>query len=209
MYLQANSIVLAIIGTLSLIGSKRVSDFMLGFYPRGHTFTRRPWRSLLYVWPMRLIGVMALGVATYFALSGFPGGGMASDKNRLALLERGRVTKAQVVAARYETFAPSGWEVRYSFVATDPATGNERTYLGSNQGPKKYYAHLSKGEGVVVVYDPNGPKVNCEIRCLVNHPSFRNTFKEAGKSRLVDRYRDQCEFEDYTFAEWYREQQQK
>lgn len=127
---------------------------------------------------------------------------MVKGTNRIALLENGAITKGQVVKVFYQEWAPSGWRLDYNFFAEDPCTQEIRAYVGSAQGPKKYYAHLSEGDPQTIIYWPVKPEVNCEIRYFLNDPSYRWTFKKAGKLKLLDKFRNKYEIEDYSTKGW-------
>lgn len=127
---------------------------------------------------------------------------MVKDANRIALLENGAITQGQVVKVYYQRAAPEGWRLDYNFLVEDPCTQEVRTYVGSVQGPKKYYAYLSKGDPQTIIYWPVKPEVNCEIRCFLNDPSYRWTFKKAGKLKLLDKFRNKYKIEDYSTKEW-------
>jgi hypothetical protein len=134
---------------------------------------------------------------------------MFKNENRLVLLEKGEITQGEVVKSFYGKLAPDGWKVLYKFNAEKPLTGEEKTYWGSAKGPKKYYANLPAGEPVTIIYYPSNPKINCEIKYMLNHPSYRITFQDAGKLALLDKYREEYDLEDYTLVGWYRLQRQK
>lgn len=134
---------------------------------------------------------------------------MVKDTNRIALLENGEITQGQVVKVYYQRGAPNGWTLDYNFLVEDPCTQEISTYEGSAQGPKKYYAYLSKGDPQTIIYWPVKPEVNCEIRYFLNHPDYRWTFKKAGKLKLLDKFRNKYEIEDYSTKEWFKLQWQK
>ena len=134
---------------------------------------------------------------------------MRKDENRLVLLERGNITEGRIFKSWYDNYAPEGWMVLYNFKTSNPADGEAKTYWGSAHGPKKYYANLSEGDTATIIYNPSNPKINCEIYDFLNHPSYRNTFKEAGKLKLLDRFRDKYKFEDYSYLTWYDSAKQK
>jgi hypothetical protein len=193
---------LIIIGMIFIVFAKKISNAILSFLPN-HRFNKQPYKSLLYIWPIRLMGVMCLVFAFIF-FGGIPD--YDSNRARLVLLEKGQITEAQVEKVIYRKLAPEGWEVVYKFSAKDPKTNTKRLYDGSSQGPKSYY-HFSKGDAVEVIYNPQNPKINCEIKRFLNHPSYRNTFEKAGKLQLLGRFKNKYELETYTFHEWYSLQQ--
>ena len=134
---------------------------------------------------------------------------MVKDTNRIALLENGVITKGHVVKVFYQEWAPDGWRLDYNFLVEDPCSQEIRTYVGSAQGPSKYYARLSKGDPQTVIYWPAKPEVNCEIRYFLNNPSYRWTFKKAGKLELLGKFKNKYSIEDYSFKDWHRLQDQK
>jgi hypothetical protein len=115
----------------------------------------------------------------------------------------------EVVRSFYQKLASEGWRVLYRINVQSPGTRQEKTYWGSAQGPKKYYGDLSPGEPLTIIYYPLNPKINCEIKYMLNHPNYRSTFKRAGKLDLLNEYRNEYELEDYTYVQWYRLQRQK
>lgn len=134
---------------------------------------------------------------------------MSKYKNKLALLERGKITSTKVARVYYEYGAPEGWKVEYEFIVKDPALNNVKPFWGWSQGPKKYIAVLSEEESIDIIYDPCDPRINCEIKCFLNSPTFRSTFKKADKLSMLDIFRDKYELEEYTTKEWYRQQRIK
>jgi hypothetical protein len=155
------------------------------------------------------MGILAIVGFLEACIDNPPRGTMNKDKNRLVLLEKGEITEGEVVKSFYQRLASEGWKVLYKINVENPVTGEEETYWGSAQGPRKYYGSLSAGEPITVIYNPVNPKVNCEIKYMLNYPSYRRTFKNAGKLALLDKYRDEYEVEDYTLKEWFRLQRQK
>ncbi len=128
---------------------------------------------------------------------------MKKAENRLVLLERGKIIEGSVFKGWFDNWAPPAWMILYSFKASNPADGEEETYWGSARGPKKYYANLSKGDTVSIIYNPSNPKINCEIYNFLNDPSYRRTFRKTGKLELLDsRFRDQYKFETYSEMTW-------
>ncbi|NIP50743.1 MAG: hypothetical protein GWN76_03095, partial [candidate division Zixibacteria bacterium] len=107
------------------------------------------------------------------------------DKGKLLLLERGLITQGKVNKAFYQILSPAGWEVVYEFNANNPNRNQPEKYVGSSQGPEKYYKGLENGSAIPVIYDPCNPKLNCEVRCFLNNPVFRHTFNKAGKLYLL------------------------
>ena len=208
MYFNVNAVVLAVFGVVFLVFGKHLANFVLSCSGR-HKLTAPKYHGLLYIWPTRFMGVICLTIAILIAMSSPSQSSLKKARNRLALLESGVLAKAEVTRVVYQKLAPAGWEVIYKFETRDPISRKVRAYVGSTQGPKKYYANLSKEDTITVVYDPCIPGLNCEIKSFSNHPSFRHTFKKAGKLNLLDRFRDTFEIEDYTFEEWYRLQQRK
>lgn len=208
MFFNPNSVVLLILGIAFLVLAKPIGNFMFR-HASGSWFDTPLRRNFFFFWPGRVIGIMCLTFAILIALSGPTQSSLKKSRNQLLLLEKGVLNKAVVSKVVYQRIAPAGWEVIYKFEARDPITREVRAYIGSSQGPKRYYVGLSKGDNITVIYDPCMPKLNCEIRCFLNDPVYRHTFKKTGKLNLLDRYRDTFEIEEYTFEEWYRQQQQK
>lgn len=134
---------------------------------------------------------------------------MGKDKNIVALLEHGKVLKANVTQAYYEHWAPAGWRVEYDFYTVDPSKGNEQTYWGWTKGPKRYYANLSVGDEIDIIYDPCDPRVNAEVRTFLNDPVKRQVFKRNGKTHLLDRFKDSYKLEDYNLKRWSHETTKK
>ena len=134
---------------------------------------------------------------------------MSRDENLIVLLEKGEIVEGRVAKVFYQRGAPEGWRLDYKFDANDPGTNSLTTYVGSAQGPRRYYAYLKPGETIAIIYYPSDPWINCEIRQLVNDPTYRFTFKKAGKLHLLDRFRNEYEVEDISFKEWCKQQWQK
>lgn len=125
------------------------------------------------------------------------------DKNLIALLERGKIVDANVVNASWRLGKSYiGWRVDYDFKAIDPIIHKLKAYWGRSHGPKYYYAELSVGDVVSVIYDACDPKINCEIKRFLNHPGYRNAFKKAGKRHLLDKFEDEYELEYFTHERW-------
>jgi hypothetical protein len=181
-------------------------DFWLKEYKiatKSRVFDGPVARSLLFIWPIRLIGISIIILVFVFAKANPSMATLNSDKNQIALLENGIITTSTVVKSSYEyNIAAFGWNVIYEFNVKDPRTGKNNTYSGNSQGPAKYYRKLSKGDKIDIIYEPSNPKINSEIKCFLNDPSYRWTFKKAGKLNLLDRFRDKYELEEYSFEEW-------
>jgi len=208
MFFHFHCIPLIVIGVACLVFAKKIADLMLRPLP-GHKFNKQPYKSLLYIWPIRFIGILCLGFSFLIATSGPSRIFMNSDKTRIDLLECGEIIQANVQKVYFQHLAPEGWKVIYEFISEDPKTYESTTFVGSSQAPKEYYYNLSKGDTLDVIYNPQNPKVNCEIRRFLNHPSHRNTFKKAGKLNLLDKFLEQYKLENYTFKQWYRLQQRR
>ena len=134
---------------------------------------------------------------------------MNKDENRIVLLQEGEITRGEVYQSKYETWAPEGWEIVYKFNIKNSSDAKNVTYWGEAEGPKFYYANLHKGDTISVIYYPGNPKINCEMYYFLNHPSYRHTFKKAGKLHLLDKFRDEYEVKDYALVQWYDLQRQK
>lgn len=208
MFFRFHCIPLIVIGIVSLVFAKKIADFMLSFLP-GHKFNKQPYKSLLYTWPIRFVGIICLGFSFLIFSSGPSTIYMNKDKNRIILLEDGVIIKAKIKRCYFQRLAPEGWKVTYEFIVEDSKTHEEKAFFGSSQGPKEYYCNLSRGDTLDIIYNPQNPKVNCEIKCFLNHPSHRSTFKKAGKLNLIDKFSEQYKLENYTFKQWYRLQQRR
>lgn len=134
---------------------------------------------------------------------------MSKDKNILAFLETGQVLEGKVTKAYYRRGAPEGWAVYYKFTVRDVETTHAKEFSGNSEGPKKYYSGLVAGDLVQVIYLPENPEINCEVKRLLNYPVSQATFEKAGKLGLLDKFRDEYEIENYSLEKWYREQQEK
>lgn len=206
MYFRVDSVIAITIGLFLVVFARDIAALMLKLYTT-KIFNGTVARSLLFVWPIRFIGIISIVSAFLLARSSPSWAGLKSDMNRIALLENGIVTTGSIVKSYYQRLASAGWTVIYDFDAKDPKTGKNKTYSGSSQGPAKYYTKLSEGNKIDVIYEPSNPKINSEIKCFLNNPGYRQTFKKAGKLNLLDKFRDKYEFEDYSFVEWYNQQQ--
>jgi len=197
-----------IIGMFFLLFAKPIVNF--GLKNKQDSFFNRPIiRQIFLVWGFRAIGIMTIGAFLHTCINHPYRGMMRKDENRLVLLERGKTTEGKVVKSWYDNYAPEGWEVLYNFKIFDSTDNKAESYWGSANGPKKYYANLSKGDIVTVIYNPSNPKINCEIYYFLNHPSYRKTFRDAEKLKLLDRFRDEYKFEDYSYMKWYDLARQK
>lgn len=208
MFFRFQSIIFMLIGIICLVFAKKIADFMLSFL-QSHKFNKPPYKSLLYIWPIRFIGILCLGFSFLIFTSGPSSIFMNSDKIRIDLLERGETIQAKIQKCYFQHLAPEGWKVIYEFAVEDTETHKGKTFFGSSQGPKKYYYSLSEGDTLDVIYNPQNPNINCEVSCFLNHPSHRNTFEKAEKLNLLEKFRDHHKMEDYSFKEWYRQQQMK
>lgn len=207
-FLNLNSIILAFSGAGFLVFARRLSNLLLKHSPK-NWMTRGLGKELLFVWPIRGMGVMCIVFSFLLAPGGPVSIALAKDENRIALLEDGKITTGEVKKVRYERLAPKGWSLYYEFAARGSRSGEERIYKGGAQGPKKYYGVLTAGDPVDVLYHPNDPENNGEIRYVLNNPKFRSTLREAGKLGLLDRFRDDYDVRDYSYAEWYGQQHEK
>jgi hypothetical protein len=134
---------------------------------------------------------------------------LKNDENKIELLKNGLITKGNTTRVFYQLLASSGWKVIYQFHVEDPLTHEKKKYYGSAQGPKRYFSGLSKGEPIEVIYNPLNPNINCEIKSFLNHPSFRYTFKRYNELKLLDKFRNKYEIEEFSFNEWYDLQRQR
>ena len=164
--------------------------------------------SKFRIWGFRLFGIFIILIALDIATSEstWYGNMMNKDSTRLLLLEEGKISNAKVTKFYFQKGAPKGWAISYEFTAKDPKTSDEKTWSGRSQGPRKYFVDADE---VTVIYDPCEPRLNLEIRCFLNKPTFRDSFKKAGKLNLLDRFSDKYELEDYTSEQWYKQQQEK
>lgn len=208
LYFDLKSCVLIVIGLFFLLLAKDITSIVLK-HCSDSKLTRGKFRNLLYIWPTRFMGIICLAFAFFIAGSG-PGRAITKhDENRLVLLTEGQIVEGEVTKSFYQYLASEGWKIVYRFNAEEPKTGKEKTYSGSAQGPWQYYSRLFPGEPVTVIYHPLNPAINCEIKYFLNYPSFRNTFKAAGKLHLLDKFRNEYPIEDYSFKEWFRLQRVK
>jgi hypothetical protein len=197
-----------IIGMFWVLFAKPIINF--GLKNKQDSFFNRPIiRQIFLVWPVRFLGIAAICVFLYMGINRPWRGMMKKVENRLVLLEQGKVAEGRIVESWYDNWAPPAWMVLYNFKILNPLDGEEKTYWGSARGPKKYYANLSKGDTISIIYNPSNPKINCEMYYFLNHPSYRKTFKKAGKLKLLDRFRDEYKFEDYSEMSWYDSARQK
>ena len=197
-----------IFGMFCLLFAKSLGNW--GIKSKPDSFFSIPIVNKIFVvWTFRAIGIAAIGVFLYMSMNAPPRGMMKKGENRLVLLEQGKITKGEIVKSWYDNWAPPAWMVLYNFKILNPADDEAKTYWGSARGPKKYYANLSEGDPATIIYNPSNPKVNCEIYYFLNHPSYRYTFKGAGKLKLLDRFRDKYKFEDYSEMKWYDLARQK
>jgi len=191
-----------IIGMLWVLFAKPMVNFGL----RNKTdsfFSRKINRQIFLVWPVRFLGVATICIFFYMGINRPWMGMMKKDENRLVLLEHGKIAEGRILERWFDEWAPASWMVLYDFKITNPVDGEEKTYWGTARGPKKYYANLSKGDIVAIIYKPSKPKINCEMYCFINHPSYRRTFRKVEKiGLLLDRFQDKYKFETYSYMTW-------
>lgn len=204
------SLVWITLGTVLIVSAKRIAD--LGYRMVVNSrFISPGMNRFLYVWGIRLAGTVFVVFGLLFLRSDpWPWRTiMMKCENRIALLEKGSITEGRVTKVFYQRGAPEGWRMDYQFDANDPATGALGTYVGSAQGPRRYYANMKLGERVTVIYSSQDPRMNCEIRYFLNSPNYRYTFKKAEKLHLLDKFRDEYPVEDVDRNKWYEEQWKK
>jgi hypothetical protein len=206
MSFQPTLVIPFVFGVVLLVFARAITNFIFR-HTSGSWFNAPLRRSIVFVWTFRAVGILSLIFVFITATRSTDQVSLNWDRNQLKLLENGVVKQGKVKRAYYGTGAPAGWKVFYKFDAKDPETGEAKTYMGSSEGPKKYYHGLSLGEAITVIYDPSNPKLNCEIRCFINHPAHRHTFKKASKLNLLNKFKGICEIESYTYDEWYGQQQ--
>ncbi len=168
-------------------------------------------RRSIYVWWARVAGILILAFGVFIATNPRVRyrSEMGREENILHLLERGQVSEGKVTKSYYRLDAPEGWAVYYTFNVEDPNSTQGRQFSGNSEGPKRYYRGLAEGDVVAIVYLPDNPQINCEVRCFVNDPVNRRIFKKAGKLRLLERFKGECELEDISFNEWCEQQWEK
>ena len=195
------------LGTLLILFAKRVADLGLRM-PVNLRFISPAMNRLLYVWGVRLAGIAFVVFGLLFPRTDpWPWRTiMIEDENRIALLEKGETIQGKVTTVYYQHAGPKGWRIDYQFDVNGPHTDAVTTYFGSAQGPRGYYARLEVGEEVSIMYLPQNPRINCEIKYFLNNPDYRYTFREGQKLHLLDKFRDQYPVEDVDRNKWYREQ---
>ena len=195
------------IGLLIIILAKKIAKPPFSRKPGNESKpTREP--NKIIMWGMRGFGLLFVVVILGTAISKrtWYGNMMAKDSTRLRLLEKGKLTYAESSGIFYQKGAPEGWAITYKFSAKDPKPGEGKTWSGKTQGPSSF---LRSSDGITVIYDPCEPRLNMEIRCFLNNPSYVDFFKKAGKLHLRDKFKDKFELEDMTSTEWYNEQQMR
>jgi len=207
MFLTLEAIAPMVLGAALLVFAAPIADKMRALSANRGVAAPK-YRGILYVWPFRFIAMMLLAAGIWISTCGPSRHIMDKDKNRLNLLANGKLVQGKVTRAFYQHIKPVGWKVIYKF--NIPDLGDDKTtYWGSAQGPRKYYGSLSTGDAVVVICDPLRPQVNCEIRYFLNHPHYRQTFADAGKLGLLDRFEGKCQMEQYSPGTWYEMQWQR
>ena len=191
-----------IFGIVAICFARKITNYSLKSVSENSWIRIPIFREIFLVWTWRTIGTMAF-VAYISTCLNNPPDTMRKEENRIVLLEQGVTTKGQVYKSWYAKLAPEGWTILYKFDIKDNPNGKTVTYWGDVDGPMDYYAPLSKGDSVTVIYLPENPKINCEIFHFLNHPCFRRTFKDAGKLQLLDKFRDEYEIKDYSLIQWY------
>lgn len=198
------------VGLILIFFSKHIFNLINRFYnlcnifPLSHIFYKS-----LSVWALRIIGLILLIFIFMYARSGPSMKVLKKDENRIELLKNGLIVKGKIIRVFYQLLASGGWKVIYEFYVENPLNHEKKKYYGSTQGPKKYYSSLSKGESIEVIYSPLNPNINCEIKCFLNHPSFRYSFNRNNKLKLLDKFKNKYEIEEISFKEWYELQRQR
>lgn len=205
MYIDFYLLPAAGIGLLIILFAKRIATPPFSRKPANESKpTRGP--NKIIMWGARCFGllfvVVILGTAT--SERTWYGNMIAKDSTRLRLLEKGKLANAKSSGLFYQKGAPAGWAITYKFSAKDPKTGEEKIWSGRTQGPSRF---LRSSDGITVIYDPCEPRLNYEIRCFLNKPSYIDSFKKTGKLHLRDKFKGRFELEDMTSREWYDEQQ--
>jgi hypothetical protein len=164
-------------------------------------------RNPFQLWTMRVAGLLVIAAGMHAAMDA---GGryqteMGKEENKIALLERGRIVEGKVTKA----YDQPEWGVHYKFVPQDADAAKGKEFSGYCEGPKKYYSGLSPGDSVVVIYLPDKPRINGEIRWFLNCPYNRKAFKEAGKLGLLNKFGDRYDLDDYSDEEWFKQQREK
>jgi hypothetical protein len=170
---------LLIIGSLLLTFASSITNFALKREPPGSILHIKIFRNIFCLWMIRSIGVACIVTSFQIAKDNPTGSIMNKNKNIITLLENGEIVQATVIKSWYGEWAPAGWRIFYQFAAQNTETGDKNTYWGRTYGPKKYYADLSPGDSIFVIYYPTKPQINSEIKTFLNHPSHRHVFKEA------------------------------
>jgi hypothetical protein len=131
-----------------------------------------PWHTvgkITIVWTMRIIGIGLIAIFYFISINHPNREMMKNDENRIILLEQGKTVEGKVLKQWYDNWESSSWMILYSFEAPDSA-GKLKTYYGSAKGPKSYYADLSKGDIVTIIYYFSKPEINCEMYEFLSNP---------------------------------------
>lgn len=210
MYFDFPLVPIFAIGGILVVFAKRVASPKIPPRPGSDTAPAE-FRDPVRLWAMRILGLLFIAFGLFIATDPRVKyrTEMGKDKNRLALLERGQITEGKVSKAYYRRGAPEGWAVYYAFTVQDVNATPGKEFSGNSEGPKKYYSGLVAGDLVQVIYLPENPEINCEVKRLLNYPVSQATFEKAGKLGLLDKFRDEYEIENYSLEEWYRQQQEK
>jgi hypothetical protein len=206
MFFHGPAVVVLIIGFLFIILSGPIVRKMFSLQP-GPAY--KPIVINGSIWSVRLGGAIVMIMSFFILTSGPTQKEMKKETNQVMLLEHGQTIEGTVFKASYQYLAPPGWTVVYKFTANGPVIHKSKTYWGCAQGPRKYYAHLIAGDTVKIIYYPLNPDINCEMERFLNNPTFRNTFRKAGKLELLNKFKNGFTIDNYSFDEWYRLQQQK
>jgi hypothetical protein len=213
MFLRVDTIVMCIAGTIIIFLAKTIGYWLFKNNwaiqvrgPRDNKLLYSPLaRQLFYVWPLRGVGISLVIIG--LASSRYPPNVLDTDAERISLLQKGVVTEATVLRVYYGEWAPKGWKVEYSFKPETTEAESNSVIRWVSRGPKKYFDALSADDLITVIYSPDNPEINSEIRCLLNHPITRSTLKRARKKELLDKFREKYVLEEYSFNEWYDLQQ--
>lgn len=197
------TIVLCAFGLFLLLFATKITKLIFNLTPKSR-FNTSVLRIVFVTVPLWAIGIMCF--FSSFIISKSVPSVLKKDRDILLLFETGIITQGKVEKVFYQIGAPAGWKVIYEFEA-NKEDGPYGVYVGSSQGPKKFFNSLSEGSDISVIYARGKPELNCEIMTFLNHPGFRQRLKKKDKLSVLDRFRNEYKIENYTYRGWYSQQQ--
>ncbi|HAX62187.1 MAG TPA: hypothetical protein DCX95_06530 [Elusimicrobia bacterium] len=118
-------------------------------------------------------------------------------KYKVEILTQGEIVEGLIGASTHD-MSPRGWEIVYSFSI------NGKKYIGYQRSIKDYCYQLKRSNKIKVVYHPDNPSYNFEIRTFINDPYNKQLFNEHKKGNFIMNFaeKNNIDLNNYTFEEW-------